>query len=127
MRSGGCRTDCGSDDVYGIRSYETTYTIPRFNNVGSQVTVILLQNPTDYPIAGTIYFWDGQGGLAAERPFTAPPKQVFVLNAAGVAPGAGGSATVVNDGRYGDLAGKAVALEPATGFSFDSPMQARAR
>ena len=30
--------------------------------------------------------------------------------------------TVVHNGRYGDLSGKTVALEPATGFSFDSPM-----
>jgi hypothetical protein len=30
--------------------------------------------------------------------------------------------TVSHDGRYGDLTGKTVALEPSTGFSFDSPM-----
>ena len=40
---------------------------------------------------------------------------------AGVA-GQGGTITVSHDGRYGDLAGKTVALEPSTGFSFDSPM-----
>ena len=45
---------------------------------------------------------------------------------AGVA-GQGGTITVSHDGRYGDLAGKTVALEPATGFSFDSPMLARPR
>ncbi len=40
----------------------------------------------------------------------------------GFAAGIGGSVTVSNDGRYGDLSGKAVAVEPATGFSFDTPM-----
>jgi hypothetical protein len=40
---------------------------------------------------------------------------------AGVA-GQGGAITVSHDGRYGDLSGKTVALEPSTGFSFDSPM-----
>jgi len=36
--------------------------------------------------------------------------------------GVGGSITITTDGRYGQLTGKAIALEPATGFSFDSPM-----
>jgi hypothetical protein len=41
--------------------------------------------------------------------------------------GQGGTLTVSHDGRYGDLAGKTVALEPSSGFSFDSPMTARPR
>src|SRR4029450_11524436 len=36
--------------------------------------------------------------------------------------GQGGSVTIAHNARYGDLSGKTVALEPATGFSFDSPM-----
>jgi hypothetical protein len=35
--------------------------------------------------------------------------------------------TVVHDAPYGALAGKTVALEPSTGFSFDSPMLPRPR
>ena len=35
--------------------------------------------------------------------------------------------TLSHDGRYGELVGKAVALEPATGFSFDSPLETRPR
>jgi hypothetical protein len=42
-----------------------------------------------------------------------------------VVPGQSGTITLASDGRYGDLAGKTVALEPATGFSFDSPMVPR--
>ena len=34
---------------------------------------------------------------------------------------------MTHDGRYGAIAGKAVALEPSTGFSFDSPMVYEAR
>ena len=41
--------------------------------------------------------------------------------------GASGAMTVAHDGGYGGLVGKAVALEPATGFSFDSPMVPVAR
>ena len=46
--SGGCDTDCGPDDVYQIHAFETTYSIPRFNNAGTQITVLLLQNPNNY-------------------------------------------------------------------------------
>ena len=48
---GGCGVACGPDDVYRIRAWDTTYSIPRFNNTGSQVTVLLVQNPADRPVA----------------------------------------------------------------------------
>jgi hypothetical protein len=125
VMSNGCTTDCGPDDVYRLRAFETTQSIPRFNNAGSQVTVLLLQNPSGYQIAGTIYFWSTAGALAGQQPFSLPAKNTLVLNTATVVPGVGGAITIANDGRYGDLAGKTVALEPATGFSFDSPMVPR--
>jgi hypothetical protein len=127
VASGGCTTDCGSDDTYRLRSYETTYAIPRFNNAGTQVTVLLLQNPTDYPIAATVYFWDAAGTQLHFEPVNLPAKQILVLNTATIAAvnGQSGAVTVTHDGRFGDLSGKTVALEPATGFSFDSPMIAR--
>ena len=53
--------------------------------------------------------------------------QLLVLNTATLAGGLSGSATVMHDGPYGGLVGKAVALEPATGFSFDSPLASRPR
>jgi hypothetical protein len=129
VRSGGCTTDCGTDDVYRIRAYETTYSIPRFNNAGSQVTVLLLQNPTPYTIIGRAYFWDGAGVLLYTHAFTLAPKGLLGLGTSTIPAlqGKGGSITVSNDGRYGELAGKAIALEPATGFSFDSPMVPRPR
>jgi len=125
VRSTGCTTNCGTDDVYGIHAFETTYSIPRFNNAGTQVTVLLLQNPTNYDITGNVYFWNATGGLTATVPFTLTAKQLTVLNTATAAPGVGGAVTVSHNGRYGDLSGKTVALEPATGFSFDSPMLPR--
>jgi hypothetical protein len=42
-------------------------------------------------------------------------------------PGFVGTATVTHDGPYGALAGKAVALEPAIGCSFDTPLLYRPR
>jgi Calx-beta domain-containing protein/VCBS repeat protein/FG-GAP repeat protein len=127
--NGVCATPCGIDDVYRIQAFETTYSIPRFNNAGSQVTVLLLQNPAGYPVTGTIWFWSTSGVLAGSRAFSLPARQTLVLNTATVAgvAGQGGTITISHDGRYGDLAGKTVALEPSTGFSFDSPMTARPR
>jgi len=125
VTSGSCTTNCGSDDVYRIHFSETTYAVPRFNNSGTQITVLLLQNPASYTINGNVYLWDAAGTLIAPSPFSLTARQLMVLNTATVAPGAGGTLTIAHDGRYGDLAGKTVALEPATGFSFDSPMVPR--
>jgi uncharacterized repeat protein (TIGR01451 family) len=129
VRSAGCTTDCGADDVYRIRAYDTTCSVPRFNNAGSQVTVLVLQNPTNDPIAGEVYFRDTAGTLVAIEPFTLTAKETLLLNTAAVpgAGGVGGAITIAHDGRYGDLSGKTVALEPATGFSFDAVLEARPR
>jgi hypothetical protein len=45
------------------------------------------------------------------------------LSTPGLAPlvGQSGSITIAHDGPYGSLNIKAVALEPSTGFSFDTP------
>src|SRR5262245_29802014 len=50
VKSGGC-DKCKKDDVYRLRAYETTYAVPRFNNTGSQVTVMTIQNPTSTAVA----------------------------------------------------------------------------
>lgn len=120
-----CGTVCGSDDVYRLRAYETTYAVPRFNNSGTQVTVLIIQNPTNYTIAGTARFWSAAGALLGSNGFNLTPKSTLVLQTQTIVPSASGSITVTNNGRYGDLTGKAVALEPSTGFSFDSPMLPR--
>jgi hypothetical protein len=111
--------------VYRLRAYETTYAVPRFNNSASQTTVLLVQNPSSYTIAGNVYFWNVAGGLLATQPFSVAAKGLFGLGTGSVVPGQSGTITLASDGRYGDLAGKTVALEPATGFSFDSPMVPR--
>ena len=41
--------------------------------------------------------------------------------------GQSGTVTIASNAPYGALAGKVVALEPATGFSFDSPLPYRPR
>jgi hypothetical protein len=130
VRGAGCGVACGPDDVYRIRVYETTYSIPRFNNSGSgQVSVVLIQNPASYPINGRAYFWDPGGALLHVHPFGLAPRALLNLNTSSVPAlqGKGGTVTVSHDGRYGDLVGKGISLEPATGFSFDTPMEPRRR
>jgi uncharacterized repeat protein (TIGR01451 family) len=129
VRSASCGSDCGPDDTYRIRAWETTYSVPRFNNSGTQVTVLLVQNPGAAAVSGHIWFWSASGALLASRDFTIVPKGLLVIPAAGVPglAGQGGAVSITHDGPYGTLVGKTVALEPATGFSFDSPMEVKRR
>jgi hypothetical protein len=127
--AGVCGTACGPDDVYRVRAYETTLRAARFNNTGGQTTVLVLSNPRDVPVALAVRFWGPDGTLLATHTPAAPlaPHAVLVLNTAGVVPGASGSLTLAHDAPYGGVAGKAVALEPSTGFSFDTPLEPRPR
>jgi glucose/sorbosone dehydrogenase/Calx-beta domain-containing protein len=129
LRSPACGTDCGADDVYRLRVYDTTFSLARFNNTGSQITVIVLQNPTNQLVSGHIHFWSVSGALLLSQPLTLAPHAALVLNSATlpVLQGHGGSVTLAHDAPYGALSGKTVALEPATGFSFDSPLEPKGR
>ena len=129
VQSASCTSACGADDVYRLRAYDTTYVIPRFNNSGSQITVVLLQNPTSQPVEVRLAFWSAAGTLLLDHAATLDGKASLSLNTAFLPAlaGQGGSLTVMHDAPYGALAGKAVALEPATGFTFDSIMVPRPR
>lgn len=129
VRSASCSTDCGPDDIYRLRTYETTGRVPRYNNSATQVTVLILQNANGEPIQAHADFWAADGSLAATVPITLAAHGVGVVNTSTVPglAGTSGSITVTHDGPYGALAGKAVAVEPATGFSFDSPLTYRPR
>ena len=129
VRSDGCGTACGPDDTYRLRAWETTASIPRFNNGASQVTVLVLQNTRGEPLTGRARFWSAAGAFLGAHAFTLGPRASVLLNTASV-PGLAsqsGSITVSHDGGYGTLVGKAVSLEPATGYSFDSLLVSRPR
>jgi hypothetical protein len=129
VRSSNCQTTCGPDDQYRVRFYETTVAIPRFNQSTAQTTVLLIQNPTSYDVTGHVYFWHASGTLEHTQPFSVGDHALYSL-ALGTIPilaNKSGTITISHDARYGDLAGKAVALEPSTGFSFDSAMVWRPR
>jgi hypothetical protein len=123
--SGGlCGTACGSDDVYTIRVHETTVNLARFNNSGGQTTIVLTQNACERPVNATFFYWNTAGTLLQTSSLAGhPSKALSVVNVATFPAlvGQSGSVTVTHDGGYGALVIKAVAVEPATGFSFDTP------
>ena len=42
VKSAGCALTCDAGDVYQIRAYDTTYSIARLNNSGTQTTFLIL-------------------------------------------------------------------------------------
>jgi hypothetical protein len=122
-----CGTSCTASDQYRIRAWDTIIAVPRYNNFGGQISVLLIQNTGDFPVTGNAYLWLAAGGTVPVTTvsFTLLARQstVIVLSTVngGVANGTSGTITITNNGRYGILAVKAVAIEPATGFSFDTP------
>jgi hypothetical protein len=124
---GACTPACDGNDQFRIRARETTATVPRFNDSGSQVTVLLLQNTVEATVNGHVWFYDSAGTLQASRAFSIESRGSLALDTSAVVPGVGGTLTVSHDGGYGALRGKAVALEPVTGFTFDTEIQYRPR
>jgi glucose/arabinose dehydrogenase len=127
LRSPDCGTGCGPDDVYTLRVYDTSMSGARFNNSGSQVTIVVVQNPGSHPLNGHLHFWSVSGAILDSQTLALGPRGALVLNTSALPAlqGQGGSVTLSHDGPYGAVVGKAVALEPATGFSFDSPLEPR--
>jgi hypothetical protein len=119
VRSGAIQ---GNLSLYEIQLFETTYSVPRFNNSATQQTVLVVQNLRADPVDGEIHFFDAGGTAILTHPFDIAARGVLVLNTAGLPQVAGqsGSMLVAHDAGYGALSGKAVALEPATGFTFDT-------
>jgi hypothetical protein len=124
-----CWTACGPEAVYRVRLLDTTAGIPRFNNSATQATIVVVQNLGADPVSGTFRFWGTTGTLLASQPFTIASHGAVLLNTLGIPAlvGQGGSVTIASDAPYGGLSGKAVAVEPATGFTFDTAMTYRVR
>ena len=120
----GCGTACTSGATYRISMHETTMFAPRFNNTGSQITVLILQNATSQGFDYGARFFNPSGALLATSSGTLPARGGVVINTALLAglAGTSGVISVEHNGPYSGLAGKAVALEPSTGFSFDTPL-----
>jgi hypothetical protein len=117
-----CAQSCNLLDTYRARFYETTYTIPRFNNSGTQATVLLVQNATDRNCSVTMFFMNSQGVTVANPAEGLGPRALLVFPTASVVANQSGSVRLAHTCGYGGLSGKAVSIEPATGFTFDTAM-----
>jgi hypothetical protein len=113
----------GAGDTYDVEFVDTTVFFPRWNNSNGQRTVVLVQNTAGASVAGVVRFYDPGGSELASQAFSVPVRGLFSLNTVTLPALANqaGAATITHDGGWGGLAAKAVALEPATGFSFDTP------
>lgn len=90
--------------TYTVRFWDTTYLLARWHASGGQSTAVMIANLVQANVSGKMFFFDkGAGALTATHPFTMGQNHGYVLSSASV-PG---------------LTGKAVALEPATGVTFD--------
>jgi hypothetical protein len=109
--------------VYSIEYVDTTLLVPRWNNSATQTTVLVMQNTTNATVLGFIYFQDATGAQLAEASLNVPARGVQVLATSSIAALAGrsGAALIAPVGGQGAITGKAVALETATGFTFDTP------
>jgi hypothetical protein len=116
---------------YSIQLRETTMYCARYNNTGTQTSVLIIQR-TDPDNGTTCNFearFNNEAGteVGAATGALASGNSMSVISTAGVA-GVGatkGSAYIAHSCGYGGIAAKLVALEPSTGFSFDTPCSAR--
>ena len=116
-------------DKYDILLVDTTLFLPRFNNTFTQRTIVMIQNIHDRPVGGQIAFHDPQGARLHVEPFTIMARGSLVLDTSSIAAlgGQTGTATVAHTGGWSALVGKGVALDPTTGFSFDTPLASTPR
>ena len=118
-----------ANDQYDVELLETTYFVPRWNASGGQVTVFLVQNTTTGTVGGTLFLYNAAGALLHSEPLSVPRDglQIFTTATLGALTGLSGHAQIAHLGGWGALSVKSVALEPATGFSFDTPGAQRPR
>jgi hypothetical protein len=109
---------------YTLELFDTTYAFPRWNNSATQVTVFLLQNNTSTPVNTFVYFFGATGTVLHAEPIGIAADGLAVFNTSGVSAlvGQSGSARIAHTGGVGALSGKAVSLEPGTGFTFDTAL-----
>jgi hypothetical protein len=115
----------GLGPSYDLSFRDTTYSVPRWNNSGTQVSIFVLQNTTVNNVHGSIFMFNTAGAIVGAIPYDLPPRGVTVVNTGALSQYAGksGSALVASEnGGYGALTGKVVAVEASTGFTFDTPI-----
>jgi hypothetical protein len=117
---GGAGSTAGAK--YSILFSESTMYCSRYNNSGTQISVVIIQNTTNSSCGMFVSFLDETGAFVAGTNATTPAAGMAVI-AAGTIPnvaGTKGSVQILPNCSPSALKAKVVALEPATGFSFDT-------
>jgi hypothetical protein len=130
VASQGCGSDCGPDDTYRVRAYETTLRAPRFNCASGQRSVLVMQNVGPNLVQTWPQFWTGTGFRIAGAFGYVDARGVVAIDvcaADAAMAGQTGSVTVAHDGPYGAIVGKIVSVDPVTGTAFDTPLTSRPR
>jgi hypothetical protein len=111
--------------VYTLRSWDTTYRVPRWNAANGQTTILVVTSLIQANVAARILFFGEDGTLVTtvealfvrNRPLVYSSASNFALT------GKSGFALIAHNGGYGALTGKAVSVDPATGFTFDTALE----
>ena len=116
---------------YAINVVESTMYCPRYNNSGTQSSVVIIQNTTNGPCSVGISFIIEDGTSSQFTAGTVPSAGTLVVAGGSVAgvPGTTGRVQILpnlpNRCSPSALKAKVVALEPSTGFSFDTLCERR--
>jgi Calx-beta domain len=123
----GCLPACAASEHYRVRAYDTTYRGGQFDNTGGQSTVLVIQNLTNAIVRTNAWFWRPDGTLLLGIIPVLPRRGSLAFNLPDLVglQGQRGSITLTHNAAYGALAAKAVTLDPATGFAFDSVFEPR--
>lgn len=115
-------TNSTANAKYSIVYSETTLYCSRFNQSGTQASVVIIQNTTNSTCNMFISFLAENGSFIGGQNASALGAGMVVLPAASVTnvPGTKGSVQILPTCSPSALKAKVVAVEPATGFSFDS-------
>lgn len=124
------QTTLTSRSKYVIQLRETTLYCPRYNNSGTQTSVLILQQARATTATCNVeaYFYNQDTGtIAGVSQNTLAQNNMLVISGAAVTgvPGTRGHVRVAHTCGNQALRGKLVALEPSTGFSFDTPCEQR--
>jgi hypothetical protein len=127
-----------ANSQYTLQLRETTLYCPRYNNTSGQVTVLIVQTAGPQEsgentngCTWTADFYDGaynlsghtlNGSFLGSNSFGSglAPNGMVVVPTTAVTAGTSGSIQIAHTCGYGKVQAKAVALEPATGFTFDT-------
>jgi len=117
---------------YTILFRETTLYCPRYNQSGTQTSVLILQRTdadTTASCSYTVHFYNETSAEVGTTGGSLSVNDVDVIAIGTLTglPGQKGAAHIAHTCGIGGFKAKMVALEPATGFSFDTPCSEKDR